>query len=621
MIRNKVIFLLGMAAYLLPESATLSILLVVATTMIAAQKAKPADLFIYFSLALAALFQIIPAPFSTAIIAALALFIAGRKTEAFIVLFLQVTLIASLEAILGGALYKFHIEAAAPAILTGLIILAAQSKVTLKDYLILLTVPLITSSILNFVLSPTWLMIVAAFPILILGCQFKPRESYKSIFSLIGFSVSAILISWLYSFPSTSSNAYFLLPQNTNSPEFKYYENYAAASKFTGIDLIEIKNPKDIPDNSLLVLPWLTEELDSDYNKTIKSLANKRHWTVILVGEHTNMNGVANRINTFTGFNNLRDDLTTPPENKDNSGALRVSGTDPWLQSSLLNRGASVAIHSIFDKVLLSGDGWWAENNIGEWLWVGDYVWQPKDRNGRLVLAAQIVDDGAHWVVVGDSTPFLNKAILAQPISTKEIIKLASLWPVFLKDVLLVFLMVVGGIVKSPIRIRYASLLATVPILIIQLIPQAISSWDSVWIGENAFTESNFNNHLSKSKPLLETKWQLIRTSNAINEDFFTGNQNAVIFGIVKEGVKVDGITFTNCHRIGNIQTDEGPLLMNAQACKVSGNAKAIIGTNDEAAAILYKTRNNTKILILDQNFLAQGAKKENVEWLLKNIK
>ena len=621
MIRDKILFLFGLSAFLLPESATLSILLVFATAATAIPKAKYPVIIISILVGLAALFLIIPAPLATAIIAAVALFFKGRKVEGVGVLLLQTSLVSSLEAILSDTLFKFHIEAAGPAILAGLILIFIQPKSITKKFLILFVIPLVSYSLIPLVSNPSWLMIFSALPVLFIAYQSELKESLKSSVTILGIVVMAVAISWIYSLPREFNKAYVLLPNATESPEFKYYENYAAASKFTGLDLIEVKNTQDIPANSLLVLPWLTESIDGDHYAKLKSMANKRKWTVILVGEHTNMGGVLERVNALTGSDSLRDDLTSPPESRDNSGPLRTSSLITWPQTALLNRGASVAIHSPFDKVLLSGDGWWSEKNIGEWLWVGDYVWQSNDRNGRLGLIANIVDKGAHWIVVGDSSPFLNKAMLADPRPLKSIIKMASLWPTFFRDLLLVLLIIIGGFYKRQNDLRYLIFLVLLPIIAIAIAPKSKSSWDYFWIGETAFTESNFNNQLSKSKLLLETQWKLIRSADKLNESMLPKNNNAAIFGLVNEGAKIDGITFTNCHRIGNIQTTEGPSLMNAQVCRITGEAEAIIGNNEEAAAIKF-TRNGIKrILILDQNFLSQSSKNENVDWLLSNLK
>jgi hypothetical protein len=70
-----------------------------------------------------------------------------------------------------------------------------------------------------------------------------------------------------------------------------------------------------------------------------------------------------------------------------------------WSHEAILNRGASVQVSSLWDKVLLSGDGWWAERDLGEWLWVGDYVWQKGDRAGRLALSIAFDDGASRWVI------------------------------------------------------------------------------------------------------------------------------------------------------------------------------------------------------------------------------
>lgn len=86
------------------------------------------------------------------------------------------------------------------------------------------------------------------------------------------------------------------------------------------------------------------------------------------------------------------------------------------------------------DRILLAGDGWWAEPDIGEWLWVGDYVWQPSDRGGRLSLALSADIGGARWVVLGDNTPFINSQLIADPRPAIRILELATLWPAFILD-------------------------------------------------------------------------------------------------------------------------------------------------------------------------------------------
>ena len=89
----------------------------------------------------------------------------------------------------------------------------------------------------------------------------------------------------------------------------------------------------------------------------------------------------------------------------------------------------------IFDRILLAGDGWWAEPDIGEWLWVGDYIWRKGERAGRVTLAAAIEIGGARWVILGDNSPLLNSQLYADPRAAVRIVEMATLWPSFAKDI------------------------------------------------------------------------------------------------------------------------------------------------------------------------------------------
>jgi hypothetical protein len=59
---------------------------------------------------------------------------------------------------------------------------------------------------------------------------------------------------------------------------------------------------------------------------------------------------------------------------------------------------------------------------------------------------------------------------------------------------------------------------------------------------------------------------------------------------------------------------------MDAQACKVVGAARVLIGTEEAAAAIAVRNGDSEVIIILDVAFLAQKAPDMNAKWLLKEI-
>jgi hypothetical protein len=287
----------------------------------------------------------------------------------------------------------------------------------------------------------------------------------------------------------------------------------------------------------------------------------------------------------------------------------------------MLNRGASVQINNLTDKVLLSGEGWWAEKNIGEWLWVGDYIWQSTDRNGRLPLASLTVDGNARWIVLGDSTPFLNRVLLSDPRPAKMFMQLATLWPLFIKDALLVLLAFACFMPQSKKRNYLVTIILISTNLVWIANKNQQSDWDSIYIGQSTFDDRNFNTQLSKSKNLLTTEWELRRVPNPLSTDDLKSKRSSVVFGLIAKELAINNVLISDCHRLGNIKTDEGPLLMDAQACKVSGDVEVLIGDKNEAAVFLTNIAGKKVIVVLDQKFLAQEAPIENVMWLEKIIK
>jgi hypothetical protein len=332
-----------------------------------------------------------------------------------------------------------------------------------------------------------------------------------------------------------------------------------------------------------------------------------------MVGEHTDMGGVAARVKSVAGHSYLRNDLSVPPGNTDYSGQMRIADIRAWYPEAMLNRGASVEVLSPLHRVLLSGDGWWAEPNIGEWLWVGDYLWQPSDRHGRLVMAA-VVDEGrARWVVLGDTGPFINQQLAADPRPAVRILELASLWPLLLRDVGLVIIAAVIGF-----GLPIAGLVGTVGLVAAGSLLMGTSSdgaWRSLWRKESGFDERNFNQSLLESPMLLTTDWKFVRPKGPLATRLPVPKDRTVIFGLVDGELVVGNTKLSSCTRLGSIQTD-GILLMDAQACKVDGDADILVGDKGEAAIV----RVGSILLVLDQNFLGQKAPPSNRIWLERTL-
>jgi hypothetical protein len=279
---------------------------------------------------------------------------------------------------------------------------------------------------------------------------------------------------------------------------------------------------------------------------------------------------------------------------------------------------------SLFDRVLLAGDGWWAEPDIGEWLWVGDYVWQPGDRLGRLSLVMSSDIGGARWVVVGDNTPFINSQLVADPRPAIRILEMATLWPAFLNDL---FLLVLCCFLLSRFPSKWHPWVPLIPVTSLALVAllavlssaRASTAWRDAFVGESAFDERNFNLALTENPELVNAR-RLIRKRLPVSGVVSLPEGNSVIFMLVNGSAEIGEVKLSQCHRMGSLQTAEGPYLMDAQACQLEGPARVLIGSPESAAAFTISEGGSTATVLLDVGFLGQKAPSDNMKWLLKEI-
>jgi hypothetical protein len=59
---------------------------------------------------------------------------------------------------------------------------------------------------------------------------------------------------------------------------------------------------------------------------------------------------------------------------------------------------------------------------------------------------------------------------------------------------------------------------------------------------------------------------------------------------------------------------------MNAQACRVSGSTRVLIGTSEGAAAFVVPNAKGESLVVLDIGFLSQKAPNSNAMWLLHEV-
>lgn len=616
---RSVAMISGVSAYVMPIISPWYLLTMLPSVVIILIETKSITKLIMFGVVASLVFSVLlgylSPTFVSSFLAASALIIIGNPVSAFVVLLPNLSFIGTLTSVLSEWLNIFQITESAPSLVSFLSLSLLVGRFSQVFFIIIgVLASLVISWGTGWITSdPSAALAIAGIPVLIVAAIIGSKEIDQSLprIKLQIFLVYVLAIStWIVTSPKEDGEIWVLLPESEASYEAKYFSNYIDALRFSGIQAQKATSPSEIPHGSLVILPWLTESLPDE--ELFGTLAREREWTVIVGGEHTNMGNISNRINKMIGRKLLLDNLSVPPNNSDYSGYLRMPTLIPWPHDAIFNRGASVSPISFSDKVILQGDGWWVEPNIGEWLWLGDYQWQKGEKAGRLSLGVVSDVRGARWVVLGDNSILINRQLIADPRATKIILRLANLWPVFLHDLLLI-VVAFGLVFVSPV----VSVVLVVVSVISSFSYQPGQLWKDVYTGLSGFSEDNFNNVISDLPQLLNGR-KIIRRTEYFDKVTELSTGKMIVFQLVNKSAEINGIKLNNCRRLGSLQTTEGPYLMDAQACRVYGESRILIGSPE--AAVALSIEDGDKIIILDRAFLSNRAPNYNATWLLEQL-
>lgn len=630
----------GTGAWLLPLSSSIFIIcpvLIFASIFFLFYNRKPILLsyVLLFSLLLIFLSNVMSAPYVVALTSSTILYLINDRYSrvfASVIILLQLSYIPTLDFFVSEYSSYFGLESASPSLIL-LFILGIISKAWYSIFFEIMLITFIVTVLRLYNAAPEIELLGAALSTMLIVSISSNFRRQTEI--LITCFMIAATITWVITPPDLNfkRSLFTILPPKREAPEAKHYSGIIDSLHFVGLDVKEVLSPESIPLNATVILPWLSLPLSNDeeeFSTLYRKLSRERHWTTIIFGEHTGYGQVDERSRRLMGKDLLRRDLSVPPSNSDFSGMLRSPDMLAWPHTAILNRGATTIISSLKARVLLTGDGWWSEPDINEWLWTGDFVWRKGDRGGRLILAHSVDDiNGARWVVVGDSSPILSSQIIADPRPLFRILELSSLVPSFLFDISLLLYFLIFNIVfiikNFSKKNSYFITILFVTMLILRIstniqIPIS-SNWYNFYIGENGFDYSNFNTKLAARSELTKTNWVIKRYNKYLENNFIVRVGNHVHFLLTKGDTQIGPLHLTNCKRIGNLEQNVNePKLMNAQACEINGPGEILIGDKSSAAAFYFENHEGKSIIILDTGFLSENAPDKNVEWLLKII-
>lgn len=444
-------------------------------------------------------------------------------------------------------------------------------------------------------------------------------------------AIAVVGLSWIGSLPSPGNQFGFFVPKGAPSFEAQDFLAAAAALRWAGISSETWTDSSAIPERATVLIPAFGREVMSDGEwDALVEAGRVQKATFLVAVEHTNLWGRSERVNRVTHGLRVASDTTVPPGNADLVTGLRASGMWAFPALAHLNRGSSIQLTSLWSKAIVWGDGWFSDlppSSVAGRL--GDYSLAPGEQRGRLLLAAASVG-WPRLVVIGDTTPTIDRFIVADPRPLGWIIRSASLIPAFTVDLtvlLLVLFGLVSGIEKANLA-RGLIALAGVGVLIVggeRSWFEPSDQWRAFYRGESAFDPRNFSSQIAT---WLATQDQSLPylSRHASGRDYWAVAKEAEIqvhFGLVQPQSRVLGIAVGACRRLGRVPAGRGVRLQDAQVCEVAEgeNSAVLIGSREEAAAFVVKGSGGTAVVILDQAFLSnRSTDTGNLAWLRDEI-
>ena len=427
------------------------------------------------------------------------------------------------------------------------------------------------------------------------------------------------------------------LPNMDNSYESKFFTNYVDTLNMVGVPARQVKNATEVPANSVVLCPWVPGADSARFLADLKSLPYAGSLTVIVAGEHTNYLGFLDSVNPIFSGAQFNNDTTVPPGNNDSMGAVRTSSLTQFPPTAILNRGASLSLLSPFSNPIIIAEGIFSDPGPErpDPLWVGDYRLMPSDSRGWVLLGVNF-RDGPVWSLVGDNSFLLNHIVAAQPEALMRYLSLASNRPALLMTFMLlahgIAIIVISSnwlvfILSRRVDSQFVLLITLFLVSFFFLCASQITNQTyristgfervrSVW---GAFDVRDHSHALVELAPTLNkyNNTSLFYTEKIVPSSVGVSGGTEIHIGLLQEGTSYAGFKIDACRRLGAIELQSNEIyLMDAQACRVTGDVQILIGTESEAVA--FSTNSIPKrIFIMDKYFLAGASpRQENIEFV-----
>jgi hypothetical protein len=546
-------------------------------------------------------------------------------------LFQTITLIA-------GYFLPLQLEQAAPFLFCLLVSIFIFKRNIFKFFLFAILI--LISSLINWFLNLD-VVIVGFINALIISVFFASHKDLQVSYLKYKFYVVIALLSIHSIFIWTSSTRIDLerivvwIPPSIEKYESQFFNNYSNTLNLAGIKTKQVSDISEIKKNSFVIVPWGTAPGVEKFLLELKKSSVGNSLTVLIGGEHTNYSGFADKLNPlFDGALHFNNTTTIPPKNANHMGALWTSSVLQFPFDATINRGSSLSISSLKAFPILIAKSIFSDSGPSEFndFWVGDFLLGHSDPRGWTLLMAAY-KNGPLWILTGDNSFLMNRYLLPNPTPVVHTILLATLIPMLL---LQLWILMAIGIWGFHSRLRNISLKKSLVIYFLPILLLAIIALMSKYqaLPNDGLNKTLFENLTyfggderssavaisAISKTIDESKKRLF-----VYEKYMTakdiGNSGLVEIhiGHIKNGLMFNGVKIDNCGISSYTNLVDPKInLLEAQYCRVTGDAKIIVGDMNQASVIEINSTPPVT-LILDKYFLSGSPPVDaNIHYLLK---
>lgn len=556
---------------------------------------------------------------------------------ALLLLFIESPLF-QIIALIAGSWLPMQLEQSAPALICLLLSLFIFSRSILK--VCIFAVLLLFGSLINWRINLD--VLTAGFiNAVILGLFFVKIKDSKILYPKYKFYLVVALLFTHSIFIWNSSNRIDMervvvwIPTATEKYESQFFKEYSNTLSLAGIKATEITDISQIQENSLVIVPWGTNIESEKFLQDLKESPVGKSLTVLVGGEHTNYGGFADRLNPlFDGGLSFSNTTTVPPKNANHMGALWTSSVLQFPFDATLNRGASLRIFSLSAFPILTAKSIFSDLGPKEFndFWVGDFLLGHSDPRGWTLLMAAY-KDGPLWILSGDNSYLLNRYLLPNPLPITHVISLATLFPMLILELWILLIICAWGFqaknsTSTSTKVKFIYFM---PILLLAPIAIALKSQSLPDYGMSKALFQNlkyFGGDERSSAIAISANSKAIDKSSKklfIHEGSFTSNDlgktglEEIHIGHIKNGFSYGGIKIDNCGLTSYSNLLDPKInLLEAQYCRVVGDAKIIVGDKNQASVIEIQSTPPVT-LILDKYFLSGSPPIDaNIKYLLR---